>query len=259
MYFAINRMTVLRLSYLILVLMLSGCGGAESGDSSSPANNDGKGGSMSRFTLVGDYLYAISGRKMHLFNLADSPATPTVFANIDINWNIETLYSANNYLFIGAQDGVYIFNNDDPSAPYQVSKFLHVAACDPVVAHGQYAYVTLHSRGSRCGQGVDRLDVLDLADITNPKLVKSYPMQSPKGLGVGGGMLYVCDDAAGLKSYDLTEPAAPQFVHADTNLNCYDLIPDNNKLVVSDNEGIVQLDTTIAQLGTLSRISLETP
>jgi len=242
---------------VLTTLALGGCGGA-----SSSGSSDGKAGSMSRFSLTGDFLYAISGPKLRVFNLANDPAQPTVYANLTIGWNIETLYSAKGHLFVGAQNGVYIFDNTTPGNPQQVAKFLHVMACDPVVVSGDYAYVTLRSGGARCWGGtLNQLDVIDLKDMSNPTLVKSYAMENPKGLGVDDGSLYVCDGRAGMKTYDLSDPASPAYSHTDTALDCYDLIPDSSFLVVSDANGIYQVDTKVVDLTSnkVSHIQLETP
>lgn len=245
-------------------LFIAGCGGGWDGGSSSsssppPPSTDGQAGSMARFSLVGDYLYTISGKDMKLFLLAADPAVPSPFASIQMNWNIETLYSANNHLFVGARDGVYIFDNAEPSNPTQVSKFLHIESCDPVVVKGNYAYATLRNAGGSCGDGVNRMDVLDISDTSLPVLVKSYAMQNPKGLGIEGDTLFVCDDIAGLKAYSLADPANPVFLFTDSSLNCYDLIASTNTLVVSDKKGIFQLDYSIIQMDKLSHIQLVNP
>ncbi len=230
---------------ILFLATIFGCGGGDSSKSESDGGGvDGQGGSMSRFSLIGDYLYAISGSNLQVFNITvqgapSEPAIPVAEFKVPVAWGIETLYNTDGHLFIGAANGIYIFDNKDPRNPKQISKFLHVRSCDPVVVNGKYAYVTLSS-GSRCGPGVSQMDVLDLNDIINPVLLKSYNMQNPKGLGVGNNLLFVCDDVAGLKIYDLTDPKDPKFIHADTNINCYDLIPYQNKLVVSDQSGIVQ-------------------
>lgn len=230
-------MKIFSLVSILSLSILIGCGGGGENSSAVPANSgsvDGQGGSMARFSIIGDYLYTISGKNLQLYNLATDPAKPSKYARIPVGWDIETLYSANNYLFIGASTGVYIFDNNDPSNPFQVSKFLHVQSCDPVVVSGQYAYVTLRG-GGRCGQGGSRMEVLDLTDIKNPVMVKSYVMQNPKGLGVQDNMLFVCDDVAGLKVFNLADPLNPQLGIDDVSINCFDLIPYKNNLVVNDN------------------------
>lgn len=244
---------------LCVLVALSGCGGGSSSNS-TPADSgryDGKAGSLSRFALVGDFLYAIAGRKLQLFHIANDPSTLSVYANVDIDREIETLFSANGHLFVGAATGVYIYDNSDPSNPSYVSSLLHARSCDPVVVSGQYAYVSLRSGGGFCRRGQNSMDVIDISDIQNPVLLKTYAMQNPKGLGVEDGLLFVCDGKAGLKTFNLDDPANPVFSRADTSLDCYDLIPNNSKLVVSDDSGILQFSYTAVLMSELSHIPSE--
>ena len=252
---------------IVFLIILFGCGGGDSSSSKGESNGgvDGKGGSMSRFSLIGDYLYAISGRNLQIFKIAvqGAPSQPAVAVpefKVSVAWGIETLYNSDGHLFIGAANGVYIFDNKDPRNPTQVSKFLHVRSCDPVVVNGKYAYVTL-STGGRCGPGQSQMDVLDLNDITKPVLVKSYNMQNPKGLGVGNNLLFVCDDIAGLKVYNVANPKDPIYMKTDTSIKCYDLIPYQNRLVISDNSGILQYSYSgnSESLNKISEIKVNTP
>ena len=59
---------------------------------------------------------------------------------------------------------MYIFNVASPENPQFVSVYSHVVSCDPVVAEGNYAYVTLRS-GTNCNRGLNVLDVVDIKDF----------------------------------------------------------------------------------------------
>lgn len=251
---------ITQLACLALILAVNACGiggGSSSSPASPPPPTDGKAGSMARFVLDDNYLYAISGEELQLFSLA-VPSAPAVFSRVSIGRGIETLFAHNNHLYIGASDGMYIYNNSVPDAPVQVSKFLHVTSCDPVVVSGDYAYVTLRSGGNRCGTGINSLDVIDISNTSDPILIKSYPMQNPKGLGVADGLLFVCDDIAGLKIYNLSEPANPVYSKSEASLDCYDLIANQNLLIVSDTKSILQYEYNALDLNNLSKIDVQT-
>lgn len=235
-----RQLTLKTLMVCCSVLLLHGCGGDGGGDGvDSNAKGDvGQAGSMARFSIVGDYLYAIDRTDLQIFEIS-SPDNPVPFANIYIGWNIETIFSYQDALFIGAQNGVFIYDNTDPANPIYSSEFFHAAACDPVVVSGEYAYVT-QSSGNRCRRGNNVLDVLNVADIYAPYLENSFAMQNPKGLGVDNNRLFVCDGIAGLKVYDLEMPQYPAFMRSEDALDCYDVIANNGFLVVSDNSGILQ-------------------
>ncbi|MCF6278067.1 MAG: hypothetical protein L3J16_04870, partial [Anaerolineales bacterium] len=141
-----------------------------------------------------------------MYNIKDI-GSPFFTDGFTVAWNIETLFPYEDKLFIGGRNGMYIYDNSDPSSPIFLAEFVHARACDPVFVEGTTAYVTL-SEGNRCANFTNQLDVIDISDITNPQLIKSYGMYRPKGLSVFNNTLFLCDDKAGLKIYDVTEKEA---------------------------------------------------
>lgn len=223
-----------------VALALSGCGGGGSDSGGSQGVPVGRGGSMARFAVVEDLLYTISGADLQIFRL-DQPGMPSKWAKTRVAFDIETLFGFGDHLLIGSQGGMYIYDTSDPEHPEFVSKLLHATSCDPVVAQGNYAYVTLRS-GNRCQAGNNQLDVIDISDPAVPVLVKTYPMQGPKGLGVDGDKLFVCDDDAGLKVFDVADPLRLQTLQHLSGINCYDVIPNQGNLIVMGEDGLFQYD-----------------
>ena len=222
--------------WVVFLSLMAGCSSGE--DGGSPSDATGQAGSMARFSIVDDYLYTISGTRLQLFNISE-PANPTPYANVNVDWGIETIFSYQGALFVGTQQGVFIFDNVDPSNPQLSSEFTHATSCDPVVASSGYAYITLRD-GNSCLQGLNQMDVLDVSDIYNPVHLKTVAMQNPKGLGVDQNRLFVCDGIAGLKVFDLSDPVSPSLIDTDFSLDCFDVIAKNGLLVVSDATGIIQ-------------------
>lgn len=169
----------------------------------SSGNSPGVAGSLSSFALVGDHFYFINGPDVNVYNISNIE-NPFFTDGFNVDWNIETLFPYQDKLFIGGQNGMYIYDNSDPSSPIYLSEFIHARACDPVVVEGTTAYVTL-SEGNRCSNFTNQLDVIDISNITNPQLIKSYEMYRPKGLSVYNNTLFLCDEKAGLKIYDVTD------------------------------------------------------
>jgi hypothetical protein len=144
---------------------------------------------------------------------------------------------------VGTTTGMLIYDISDAALPTYISSYNHISSCDPVVVDGQYAYATLRT-GTRCANGQNLLDVIDISSITSPYLVKSYPLFNPHGLGVDGNLLFICDGDAGLKIYNKSDPLAiitNQIAHYP-DFNTFDVIPMNGILMLIGNEGLYQYD-----------------
>jgi hypothetical protein len=210
------------------------------GTKEAKAAPTGKGGSLARFTIVGDYLYTLCGSALQLFDITD-PAKPAVWKKIQIGWDIETIFPYEDKLFIGGQTGMYVFDNSNPAKPRRLSRFAHVTSCDPVVVEGNYAYVTLRG-GTRCGGLDDQLDIIDISDIANPKLVRSHRMSGPYGLGIDQGTLFICDAEEGLKLFDASDPRNLQPLRNFYDIYPIDVILDDQRAIVVGREGLYQYD-----------------
>ncbi|MCB0522019.1 MAG: hypothetical protein H6577_04085 [Lewinellaceae bacterium] len=174
--------------------------------SSGAAPGVGIAGSLAHFSIIGDYLYTIQhdGYFLEIYDLTQ-PASPVHAKTVEVGVHLETLFPYGDKLFIGSNTGMYIYDNSDPLNPTQLSLFEHARGCDPVFVYGNYAYVTLWD-GSTCGGGPNQLDVIDISNLTNPVLKKSFSMQNPHGLSVKGNTLLLCEGDYGLKSFDNTDP-----------------------------------------------------
>jgi len=202
----------------------------------------GQGGSMARFTVFDDYLYAIDNASLNLFDVSDA-ANPEYTKQIPISWQIETLFPYNNMLFIGSRTGMYIYSLQNPANPQFISEFTHASACDPVVVEGNYAYVTLRG-GNLCGAIESQLEVIDISMIESPELLMTYPMTEPYGLGIENEVLFVCDGKAGLKIYHAHDPYSideNEIAHYE-EIDAFDVIPLGDVLLVIGADGLYQYD-----------------
>lgn len=214
-----------------------------SGAAPQAGSTFGIGGSMARFGLYNDYLYAVDNSTLYLFDVKN-PDSPGSIGTQNVGWNVETMFIYDGHMFFGTQTGMLIYNLDVATVPEYVGQFWHVTSCDPVVISDGYAYITLRG-GTRCGSNVNRLDVLQLSDdYTNNTLLASYPMSGPYGLGIDDDILFVCDGDAGLKVYDVADKQ-----HIDdhmlarfSNINTYDVIPVNGYLFMIGDDGFYQYD-----------------
>src|SRR5690606_9314601 len=124
---------------------------------SAASQSYGTGGSMARFTLSNEHLYAVDQSTMRVFDV-ENPADPTFVKPIDLGWGIETIFPFQDKLFIGSNIGMHIYDASTPNSPTRMSVFEHVQACDPVVVNEDYAFVTLRN-GNTCFNGANELQV----------------------------------------------------------------------------------------------------
>lgn len=205
------------------------------------ATTNGTGGSMARFALSDDRMYTVSHSDIKVFNTAN-PAIPVYVKLVDVGtWDVETIYPFGQYLFLGSQTGMYIYDISSKDNPVQQGKFTHARVCDPVVSDGRYAYVTLRN-GTECGGFINQLDVVDVARVTNPFLVKSYPMTNPHGLAKDGNLLLICDGKDGLRILDAAMPTAIREKARLQGMDTYDVIALDGIALVSAKGGLYLVD-----------------
>jgi len=251
--------------YLILgALLVASC--AKDGSMESNSANDtssGKGGSMARFAIKGDVLYTVSTNTLNVFNIEDA-ANPKYSdqRSLQIGFDVETIFPMDTLLFIGSRSGMYVYNITEARFPMFMSQVQHLRSCDPVVAQGQYAYVTLNVNFSNCGLVPNNvLNIYDISEPENPVLKKEVSLRGPTGLGVDGSKLFVCDK--GLKVFDISDPLNIRQIDDLVDIDevdireTYDVIPVDGLLLLVAKEGLFQFDYTGAVLKFVSKIEIK--
>jgi hypothetical protein len=245
----------------VCVTVIVACSEGEFSSTGDGGGTSGKGGSMARFTIAGDYMFTVDYSTLKMFNLA-KPDQPEYLERKDqnLNFNVETIFNKDTLLFIGTQDGMYIYSIVRPEYPQQLSRVSHIRSCDPVVASDNYAYVTLNSQNTWCGNNSNVLNIYDISNTREPELKVTENLNYPKGLGADRNKLFVCDAQLGIKVYDISNPLAPVWIDDLANIpeangaNPYDVIPVDGILLTSTNKGIYQFDYTEEKLKFVSKI-----
>ncbi|TBN02733.1 hypothetical protein EYD45_11450 [Hyunsoonleella flava] len=222
-------------------------------DAAAPSNV-GVGGSLARFQIINNYLYTVGQYSMSIFNIQNL-SNPVLETTQNAGWNIETMFSADGYLYLGSTNGMYIYDLKTPSSPEYVSEFTHWEGCDPVVVDGDYAYLTLRG-GNMCGQDESVLEVIDISDKSNPTLAKRYTLENPYGLGVKDDMLYVCDGTAGLKLFKRNTPVELDLVKTLKEAQATDVIPLENSLIMIGENTLYQYEYMVNNVALISAYSL---
>ncbi len=221
---------------------------------SSTSNSSGAAGSTSRFAIQNQTLYTVTSSALNVLDLSN-PEQPNFVKAIRIGSGIETIFPFQDKLFIGSTTGMQIFDVSNAINPVYTGMFWHGRSCDPVSADGHYAYVTLRGGGA-CGGANNELDVLDIADIYHPKLLKTIVLTSPRGLAKSENTLVVCDGSAGLRVFNATNPANLTLSQTITMSETADVIINENNVVVSATDGLYQFKQTTGYLSKISKIGL---
>jgi hypothetical protein len=250
-------------SILIAFLWITSCSKGSVESSYSLSDSGGKGGSMARFAISGDVLYTVSTENLKVFNI-EEPANPKYSNQRDLHvgFDIETIFPMDTLLFIGSRRGMYVYDIIEPRFPTFVSQVSHIRSCDPVVAQGNYAYVTLNTNFSNCGASPNNvLDIYDISHPTKPELKRTIQLNGPTGLGVDGNKLFVCDK--GLKVFNITDPLNIRQIDdlgdiEEVNIqSAYDVIPVDGLLILVAKEGLFQFDYTGDRLKYVSKIEIK--
>jgi hypothetical protein len=244
------------LTAISFVLNISCTKESTSTNSIGGTDGTGVGGSTARFAVIGNTLYTVDHSSLNVFDITN-PKKPVKLGTSNIGGNdIETIFPRDsNTIFIGSQSGMYVYNISNPLLLTRTAVVSHFRACDPVVANQKYAFVTLNSEGfsttRRCGGSSNVLLTYNVEDLNNVVLLQTYGLTKPKGLGLHGKNLFVCDEF--LRWYDATNPAnlirKSEFV-----ISAHDIIPLDSSLILVGDDGITQLGIQNDSIWYLSKI-----
>lgn len=212
-----------------------------SGSNKNSSSPIGKGGSMARFAIVNNRIYTVSNTDLNVFDITTTD-NPVYKNKVNVgSWSVETIFPFKDKLFIGSQNGMFIYNINNPDNPVSIGQFSHVQSCDPVIADDNFAYVTLRS-GSACQGFSNQLEILQLNNITDPKLLKVYLFTNPHGLSKDGNLLFICDGSDGLKIYNAADVNNLKLVKQISGIETYDVIAYNQIALVVAKDGLYQYD-----------------
>lgn len=249
--------------FALSILFITSCaesvdprmGSGETTDNSG--GGTGQGGSLARFTITKNHLYIVTSNTLYTYSLLN-PSEPKYLHERPIWATVETIFAMGDYLFLGTQSGVEIYSIKDPTNPAYTSRYEHIVSCDPVVAQGMYAYSTLRT-GTQCFRGTNRLDVINIQNITQPFEEYSIPMERPIGLGISKELLFVCDNSK-LKVFSIQQPNRPTPLATTLEIEgCFDVIALEDRLLVVHDKGLNQysINHDNGSLSLLSTISIE--
>jgi hypothetical protein len=215
----------------------------------------GTNGSTAGFAILNDYLYAMAyTTTLNIVNIS-AAGSPSLSGQVNLGADYETIFPFEGKLFMGNFNGMYIYDLSNPAAPVKQGTFSHLRTCDPVIADGPHAFVTLHS-GTTCSGYTNELDVLDITSLSNPSLLKIYALTNPRGLSKDGNLLFICDGQDGLKIFDATDVNNLNPVKNLGGFEANDVIAQHGNAIVIATDGIYQFDySDIQHIQQLSKIA----
>jgi len=214
------------------------------------AGDTGTGGSMARFTIKGNYLYTVDHEELHTFDISQ-PSHVKHLHKQYLGFGIETIFPTEDHLFMGARNGMHIYELSDPTKPAKMSFTPHFISYDPVVVQGNYAYVTLRTGGRFAGE--NQLLIFDISKLNAPVLVTQYDMVNPRGLGIDNDKLFICDDV--LKIYKVTDGTEISLL-TTFDIPAIDVIPANERLYVIAEDGFYQYNYSGNTIELISKIEI---
>jgi hypothetical protein len=110
--------------------------------------------------------------------------------------------------------------------------------------------------GNFCGALDSSLLIVDIADLYNPKLKKSYSMDNPYGLGIKDNLLFICDGASGLKVYNKSNIENLELLDHFKDINTFDVIPLEDRLLMIGAKELFQYTYSDNGIDLLSKFSL---
>jgi hypothetical protein len=181
---------------------------------------------------------------MKVFNTA-IPEKPVYIKELSAGgWDIETIFPFGKNLFLGSMTGMHIFDISSKDSPFKTGSFTHARVCDPVISDGKNAFVTLRN-GTKCAGFINQLDVVDISDLSKPKLLKSYPLTNPHGLSKEGDILIICEGADGVKFFNAADVNNIRQLAHVKGMNAFDVIALGKIAMVSAADAMYLIDFSV--------------
>ncbi len=224
-------------------------------------------GSYANMLTLGDKLYVLGDGQLKTLSLAN-PEKPEQIDSKVLDFDIESLFISDGNIFVGSPAGMRIYTLDAEGIPEFRSLTPYEAIgeiqpCDPIVANKDNAYATLSTSvevNDGCWRSVqlNELRVYDLENLEQPILINTLEMEEPKGIGLDGEHLFICENRDGLKILDVADPLDIKEIDHFPDFRAFDVIPANGLLLVVGPELLHQFDyTDITNVTKLSTLDLQ--
>lgn len=197
-------------------------------------------GTLNRLAYDNNLLYVIGKKDIHTFQ--DNSSTITKLGKKEVGDELETIYTKGDKIFIGTTSEMIILSKS--SSPQKISTYEHTITCDPVLPHGNVAYLTLRSVSTGgCTGNVNILDVIDISNVNNPTQITEISLSSPYGMAIMNNYLFVAEGNNGISVLDISNPSSPNLLTTHSGIKVYDVLKHptaSNTILTTGEYGLKQ-------------------
>ena len=156
--------------------------------------------------ISGNYAYIANDRGLLIENISN-PSKPILVGRYGNYEKSSSLAISGNYALVTKSiQGLDIIDISNPASPVIVTSYGDLDRIyGDIAISGNYAYVVNYSYDS-----YSRIDILSIADHSNPVLVGNYPISEYRvHIEISGNFLYLADENDGLFILDINVPETP--------------------------------------------------
>lgn len=156
---------------------------------------------------VGSLLYSIGDSGLTITDVSDHK-NPVILGNVaDLGSAIRQIVMLGDgkHVFVSSrQNGCYVINVEDPTAPTVVSRYDSVEMATGVTAYGNYVYIANRQYG---------VEIVDISDVNNPVQCAIVRCGTVQSCEVVDGILYAgCWNERTIPMFDVTQPSDPVYL-----------------------------------------------
>lgn len=226
---------------------------------------DESGGNLARFTIIGNYLCAVNGSNIKVYNI-QLPANPMQVGNMGPGATILSLRTLQDSLLVIGTVGMYSpyalsVYNFKPNQSLQLLGALDSSqANDPFTFGQNYLFTSEHAGASSSyyvqysqmfAYNIKKLNASYY--YNNPDYKTRKNIYSPLDLSADGDNLFVCD--SGLKVFDITN-VAKITLKKHFNIEAQNVLSNNGNLTILGPTGLFQYQYATDTVSLLSKINI---
>ena len=198
-------------------------------------------GTVNRFAISNDHLFALGFFNMYGFSLSDGMQQLSGVQYSD--FGMETIFPFNDRLYIGSQNSMQILDASDPESLELIGSFWHATSCDPVLpVTNSVAYVTLRG-GEECPGEENTLNVVAHNGHFSYSAIQTIELPSPYAMLRLENELYVGEGENGFRVFEIGSDWRLSEKMHNASITAFDIIPHPNRsdiILFAGPDGIFQ-------------------